>query len=128
MAGTLNVDTIQNGTGTKPPAATRGEFVQVRIDFNGTGTVAINDSFGVSSLTDSGTGIYVVVFSSVFGNALYSPAGQVCTPGTIVGTASLPQGASGNKQAGQCAFAACDLAGNLGDFTFNDALFVGDYA
>lgn len=30
------------------------------ISFNGTGTVAINDSFGVSSITDNGVGNYTV--------------------------------------------------------------------
>ena len=42
------------------------------VNINGTGTVAIRDSHNVSSVTDSGTGNYLVNFSNDMGNANYS--------------------------------------------------------
>lgn len=42
------------------------------VNFDGTGTVSIRDSYGVSSITDRGTGVYTVNFSSAFGNSLFN--------------------------------------------------------
>jgi hypothetical protein len=41
-------------------------------NFNGTGTVAINGSFNVSSITDNGTGDYTINFTTALPNANYS--------------------------------------------------------
>ena len=45
------------------------------VNFNGTGTVAIRDSFNVSSITDNGTGDYTVNFTTALPNANYSVCG-----------------------------------------------------
>lgn len=37
-----------------------GNAVKAWVNFNGTGTVAIRDSFNVSSITDNGTGSYTI--------------------------------------------------------------------
>lgn len=42
------------------------------VNFNGTGTVAIRDSFNVSSITDNGTGDYTVNFATPMANSNYS--------------------------------------------------------
>lgn len=42
------------------------------VNFNGTGTVAIRDSFNVSSITDNGTGDYTVNFTDAMPNANYA--------------------------------------------------------
>ena len=42
------------------------------VNFNGTGTPAIRDSFNVSSITDNGTGDYTAVFSSNMDNTNYN--------------------------------------------------------
>lgn len=42
------------------------------INFNGSGTIAINDSFNVSGISDGGTGIYTVTWDSDFDTAYYS--------------------------------------------------------
>ena len=47
------------------------------VNFNGTGTVAIRSSYNVSSITDSGTGSYVVNLSTATSDANYSVAGSV---------------------------------------------------
>tara|TARA_Y100001938_G_scaffold128031_1_gene181442 strand:+ start:105 stop:557 length:453 start_codon:yes stop_codon:yes gene_type:complete len=42
------------------------------IEFDNTGTVAINDSFNYSGVTDDGTGQMAVAFTTNMGNATYS--------------------------------------------------------
>jgi hypothetical protein len=42
------------------------------VNFNGTGTVAIRDSYNVSSITDNGTGKYTVNFETAMPDANYS--------------------------------------------------------
>jgi hypothetical protein len=43
------------------------------VNFNGSGTVAINDDYNVSSITDNGTGDYTVNFSTAMANTSYAP-------------------------------------------------------
>jgi len=47
------------------------------VNFNGTGTVAIRDSYNVSSITDGGVGIYTANFATNLANANYSLSGIV---------------------------------------------------
>ena len=72
---TLKVNTIQNTSAAN--SSTPEEIAQGRakswINFNGSGTVAIRDSFNVSSLTDNGTGNYTVSFSTAMANTTYAP-------------------------------------------------------
>ena len=53
---TVPVDTVVNGT------------AKAWVNFNGTGTVAIRRAFNVSSITDNGTGDYMVNFTTAMGN------------------------------------------------------------
>ena len=46
------------------------------VNFNGTGTVAIRDSYNVSSITDNGTGNYTVNFANAMSNTNYSFSGS----------------------------------------------------
>ena len=46
------------------------------INFNGTGTVAVRDSYNISSLTDNNTGLYTLSWSNSFANDDYSNAGM----------------------------------------------------
>ena len=57
---------FQNTSGTEI-----GQLVKMWINFNGTGTIAIQDSLNVSSITDDGTGLYTITFSSAFSNTNY---------------------------------------------------------
>jgi hypothetical protein len=77
MAGTLVLDTLQNGAGTASTSADnviRG-CAKAWVNFNGTSTVAIRDSYNVSSITDNGTGNYTVNFTTAMPNANF--CGQV---------------------------------------------------
>ena len=46
------------------------------VNFNGTNTVAIRDSEGVSSISDNGTGSYSINFATSLSNANYSVSGM----------------------------------------------------
>jgi len=43
------------------------------VNFNGTGTVAIRESYNVSSITDNGVGLYTVNFTTAMADVNYSP-------------------------------------------------------
>ena len=70
---TLKVNTIQDASGGN--SSTAEQIAQGRakawINFNGSSTVAIRDSFNVSSLTDNGTGNYTMNFSAAMSDANY---------------------------------------------------------
>ena len=71
---TLKVNTLQDSSGNNP--STASQIAQGRakawVNFNGTGTVAIRDNFNVSSITDSGTGVYTANFTTAMANANYA--------------------------------------------------------
>jgi hypothetical protein len=71
---TLRVNTIQNVAGSGTPAI--NGLAQAWVNFNGTGTVAIRASFNVTSITDNGTGLYTVNFTTAFADANYSVVGS----------------------------------------------------
>ena len=62
------------------------------VNFNGTGTPAIRASGNVSSITDGGTGIYTVNFTTAMPDANYSATGTaiVGTNSTLVDIAATP--------------------------------------
>ena len=70
---TLKVNTIQDSSGSN--ASTTEQINQGRakawINYNGTGTVSIRDSFNVSSLTDNGEGLYTITFTNAMSNNDY---------------------------------------------------------
>ena len=76
---TLKVNTVQhNTTGfnnvvqfTDGAGTENGTLCRAWVNFNGTGTVAIRDSFNVSSITDNNTGDYTVNFSNSLDDANY---------------------------------------------------------
>ena len=53
------------------------------VNFNGTGTVAIRASYNVSSITDGGTGAYVVNFTTALSDANYA-VGADCSGTSFV--------------------------------------------
>ena len=82
MASQLKVDTI-TGVTTAGSVAVTGEgnstttnlqqgLAKFWVHFNGTGTIATQDSFNQSALTDNGTGEYTSTFSNNMANDDYS--------------------------------------------------------
>jgi hypothetical protein len=73
---TLKVNAIQNTSGVTKYLA------QAWVNFNGTGTVAINGQGNVSSITDNGVGDYTVNFTTAMSDANYAAAGTVSQAST----------------------------------------------
>ncbi len=71
---TLKADTIVASDGTSPVALTKQSAAKVWINFNGTGTIAIRDDFGASTILDNTTGDYTVNFTNAMVDANYSIA------------------------------------------------------
>tara|TARA_R100001230_G_C5493100_1_gene39993 strand:+ start:44 stop:421 length:378 start_codon:yes stop_codon:yes gene_type:complete len=72
MSSVLNVDTIADKAGTGPVGLTKQSADKAWVNFNGTGTLAVSDSFNHSSVTDNGTGHYFPSLTSAMANANYS--------------------------------------------------------
>ena len=72
---TIKANTLlhSDGTTTTQPSipALDQRMAKAWVNFNGTGTVAIRDSYGVSSVTDAGTGNYQVNFSTAMADSNY---------------------------------------------------------
>ena len=71
---TLKVGTIQDtsaGSSSTPAQIMNGR-AKAWVKWNGTGTLAINGSYNVSTVTDNGTGDYQVNFTTAFANANYT--------------------------------------------------------
>lgn len=95
---------------------------KVWVKFNGTGTPSIDDDFNVSSITDGGTGIFTVNFSSNLGNANYALAG------TAGGNAGRILGTEGTYSTSAVSVRVIDFNGNLSDETRNSVVIFGDSA
>jgi hypothetical protein len=63
---------VLTSDGTSWTSAANVEQVKAWVNFNGTGTVAIRESFNVSSITDNGTGDYTVNFTTALTDANYA--------------------------------------------------------
>ena len=79
-AGDANSSVVVNSTATGFAIGTGGinaaRLAKAWVNFNGTGTVAIRDSYNVSSITDGGTGDFTVNFSNALNNANYCALGS----------------------------------------------------
>ena len=69
---TLRVDSLLNAAGNESPISIPGT-AKAWVNFNGTGTPAIRDSFNVSSITDNGTGDFTVNFATNMPSTSYVP-------------------------------------------------------
>ena len=90
QVGSSNVATVNVGTGATVDSSNNLKFnsgygsvataygCRAWVNFNGVGTVAINGSQNVSSITDTSTGIYTVNFATNMPDTNYS---CVATPG-----------------------------------------------
>ena len=71
----IRANTISDAAGTGPIDLYKQSAAKVWVNFNGTGTIAIRDSFNVSSLTDNGSGDYDVNFTSSFDSVNHAGSG-----------------------------------------------------
>ena len=75
-SGDVNKQILINETADGVTIGTAGinqaRIAKAWVNFNGSGTVAIRDSYNVSSITDDGTGKYKVNFSTAMSDINYS--------------------------------------------------------
>jgi len=93
---TLKLDTIASRDGTESTDVTNviNGSAKAWVNFNGQGTVAIRESFNVSSITDNSTGNYDVNFTTAMSDANYSTVcggygGNPCTIGNPQTTSAV---------------------------------------
>ena len=72
MAGKIVASTINDDTGVLATQNGMTGIAKAWVNFNGTGTVAIRDSFNVSSITDNGAGDYTINFTTAMPNANFA--------------------------------------------------------
>ena len=129
---TLSVATIKSASSAAPvfqnsSGTEKGQLGKVWVDFNGTGTVAIRDSFNVSSITDHATGDYTLNFSNNMGNANYAVAG--CTIGSTNNYFNHVFGSSDSQLSTSSVrfrTAATTNPNNTQDTTYNHIIIFGD--
>ena len=91
------------------------------VRFNGTGTVAINDSHNISSIVDNAVGHYTVIFSNNLGNTDFSVTSGVNSINTWGTTATVRGFATSGFQT-----YTADNAGTLRDVDFISFNVFGD--
>ena len=76
LTGTSTAGSIAvTGEGNSTTTSLQSGLTKAWVNFNGSGNVAIRDSYNVSSLADSDVGIYTLSWSNNFANDDYSNAG-----------------------------------------------------
>lgn len=85
-----------------------------RVNFNGTGTVAVRASKNVSSVVDGGTGTYTINFTTAMPNDTYSVFG---TAGNTAATGAVRLAASVLSSASACTIEVVNTSGALLDAT-----------
>ncbi|KKN79592.1 hypothetical protein LCGC14_0337960 [marine sediment metagenome] len=76
----------------------KSNFVKGWIEFDGTGTIATNDSFNVSGVVDNGTGLYTISWDRDFSDANYAVAAMSAQDGGDGGNVSIISKAAGTMQ------------------------------
>ena len=72
----LRADTITASDGTSPVTLTKQYTIKSWVNFDGTGTIAITQSDGVSSISDNGIGDYSISHTNAFANSGYAVTGS----------------------------------------------------
>ena len=135
MTSKLSVDTIQGvsqagnitiqGEGTAETNLQQG-LAKVWVQFNGSGTVALVDSFNIGSLTDRGTGDYDLAFTNDMAGNTWA-AGMNGSLNRSAGTTHCV--ITGADSAAGILNARCDRNnGTAADFTHVEAVICGDLA
>ena len=94
MASVLKVNTLTGvttagsivvtGEGNSTTTNLQQGLAKVWVNFNGTGTVALNDSYNMASITDINTGNYRAVFTNAMSSTNYAYGGIVGDADVVV--------------------------------------------
>ena len=127
---TLKADTIQNTSGGAV-TLTNQHAIKIWINFNGSGTIAIRDSFNVSGIIDEGTGDYTTTFTNDMSSGDYCETDGSFEIGTSRSTAVQADTHSQLAGSFRIKYALSDDAADgtqAGDTTFVQQMFAGDLA
>ena len=118
FAGALGATTTMSGNVLRQctPAAW--------VNWNGTSTVAVRDSYNVSSITDNGTGEYTVNIGTDMANALYAAIGSAGDASSDPGNKCATIG--GTWQVGNVMFHTQNVQGSHSDAPFCNCVIYGD--
>ena len=125
-AGDVNKQIIVNSTADGVAIGTGGinqaRIAKVWVNFNGTGTVAIRDSYNVSSVSDNGTGDYTVNFSTAMSDTNYCKVGHCFYWGTAGGDFGERTAATGSLRF----ISIHTVTGSETDMPTNDVIVFGN--
>ena len=125
-AGDVNKQIIVNSAADGVAIGTGGinqaRIAKVWVNFNGTGTVAIRDSYNVSSVSDNGTGDYTVNFSTAMSDTNYCKVGHCFYWGTAGGDFGERTAATGSLRF----ISIHTVTGSETDMPTNDVIVFGN--
>ena len=102
-------------------ATGESKIAQTWVSFKGTGTVTIQDSYNVTSITDNTSGDYTINFTSDFATTVYAVSlGMNRDNGSLRGIIDY-----NNKAVGSCKVETANVAGTKIDVTEVSAVFYG---
>ena len=130
LTGKTTANDITVTVGASATQSLEQGLVKVWVNFNGTGTIAVNDSNNVASLTDDSTGAHRVNPTSVFSTANHSSVGSNINDSTTSNRATVTVAAGTlGSTTGQIAFRVySDSLGNYLDCTDVNIHTLGDLA
>lgn len=121
-------DLTLTGAAASPPDANtlvKDNIIKGWVLFDGTGTIAIQDSFNVASLVDNGTGLYDINWDTDFANANYSLAG-FASGGSGIGHRIVSSRSATPMAVGTSVISIEDAAAALQDAPFISVIAIGD--
>ena len=131
---TLNVDALV-GVSSANAITVRGEgsattslqqgLAKAWLNMNGTGTVAIRDSFNIASITDNGTGDHTGTFTTAMNNDDFVCSGE---GGTESGGSSHMFLCAHTKATGSARVTNLSDGGGAGDRNIHGWMLMGDLA
>jgi len=120
-AGSISV----TGEGNSTTTNLQQGLAKVWLNMNGTGTVAIRDSFNIASITDNGTGDHTGTFTNAMNNDDFVCAGE---GGTESGGTSHMFLCAHTKATGSARVTNLSDGGGAGDRNIHGWMLMGDLA
>lgn len=119
------------GAAPSPPTANtiyKDNIIKGWIQFNGTGTIEINDSFNVSGITDNNVGDYTVTWDTDFANSNYtvSVVGKASSGGAGASNIVAVTSEANNPAAGSVRIWSENVAGTPVDNEQMHVIAIGD--
>jgi hypothetical protein len=125
---TLTVSNVSDGSLSIPTTYVTNGSAKAWVNFDGTGTIAARDSLNVSSLTDNGTGVYTVNYTSAFASANYVVGGASVAFSGGADARLIPWGTQALPTTTATAFGGFNFSGSADDIEYAMVSIHGDLA